>query len=142
MTDVETRFEQVRGVVDTTPEEEIPVALEREVGGLDEALDVVFNKFQRLFDPERAGAGKGVFQYTILTPEAPRHYAVHVVDGTCRVERGVAKQSNVTMTLGLTDFLQLASGTLSGQEAFMSGKLQVAGDMFFSMNWSQWFATP
>ena len=42
---------------------------------------------------------------------------------------GEAPSPNCTVTMAENDFLDLISGKLNGQMAFMTGKLKVAGDM-------------
>jgi putative sterol carrier protein len=47
----------------------------------------------------------------------------------------------VTLTFSLADFLRFVAGQLDGMQAFMAGKLQLAGDMMFATTLQTWFNT-
>lgn len=142
MTDVDTRFDQLVDTIGEQDEAAIAAAAEQRLGSTEKVLDVVFAKFLTLFDPERAGDVTGIFQYAVTTRDGVRHRAVHVGQGRAWLEGGQVAEPTVTLGLSLTDLLLMATGRLSGQDAFMTGKLEVDGDMFFSMNWAQWFPAP
>jgi putative sterol carrier protein len=55
-------------------------------------------------------------------------YNVSLTDGKAKVAKGEAASPNCTIRMGESDFLDLLSGKLNGQMAFMTGKLKVAGD--------------
>ena len=44
-----------------------------------------------------------------------------------------AATPRTTMTIALTDHIAMIEGKLNGQEAFMTGKMRVEGDMGFMM---------
>jgi putative sterol carrier protein len=46
----------------------------------------------------------------------------------------------VTLGMALPDFLRFITGKLDGMQAFMSGKLKLAGDMMFAQTMQTWFA--
>ncbi len=56
-------------------------------------------------------------------------YSVALKDGKATVAAGEAPSPNCTVTMAENDFLDLVSGKLNGQMAFLTGKLKVAGDM-------------
>ncbi|NJD61919.1 MAG: SCP2 sterol-binding domain-containing protein [Deltaproteobacteria bacterium] len=56
------------------------------------------------------------------------NYNVAFTDGVAAVSRGEAPAPACTVTMAEGDFLDLVSGKLNGQMAFMTGKLKVAGD--------------
>jgi putative sterol carrier protein len=56
-------------------------------------------------------------------------YHVAFTDGNAVVRQGEAPAPNCTVTMAENDFLDLLSGKLNGQMAFMTGKLTVAGDL-------------
>jgi putative sterol carrier protein len=49
------------------------------------------------------------------------------------VSQGGAASPNLTLTMSAQDWLDMVSGKLSGQMAFMSGKLKLKGDMGLAM---------
>lgn len=55
-------------------------------------------------------------------------YNVTFADGNASVAKGEAAAPSCTVTMAEGDFLDLLSGKLNGQMAFMTGKLKVAGD--------------
>lgn len=56
-------------------------------------------------------------------------YHVGLMDGKATVAKGEASSPNCTVTIAESDFLDLLSGKLNGQMAFMTGKLKVGGDL-------------
>jgi putative sterol carrier protein len=56
-------------------------------------------------------------------------YHVTLNDGKATVARGDAASPDCTVTMAEGDFLDMVSGKLNGQMAFLTGKLKVAGDM-------------
>ncbi len=55
-------------------------------------------------------------------------YNVAFANGNAKVSSGDAPAPNCTVTMAENDFLELVSGKINGQMAFMTGKLKVAGD--------------
>ena len=55
-------------------------------------------------------------------------YNVAFTDGNAAVAKGEASAPSCTVSMAEPDFLDLVSGKLNGQMAFMTGKLKVAGD--------------
>jgi putative sterol carrier protein len=56
-------------------------------------------------------------------------YSVKMKDGKATVAEGDAPSPNCTVTVAENDFLDMVTGKLNGQMAFLTGKLKVAGDM-------------
>jgi len=56
-------------------------------------------------------------------------YNVTLKDEKASVAEGEAPSPNCTVTVAEGDFLDMVSGKLNGQMAFLTGKLKVAGDM-------------
>jgi putative sterol carrier protein len=84
------------------------------------------------FRPERAQGLKAVIQYDITGPEACT-YHVDIADGRCTLGEGGSPQPQLTLTMSGQDWLDMLGGKLSGQVAFMSGKLKHKGDMSLLM---------
>ncbi len=85
--------------------------------------------FGSLEDRLKASAGKlsgmnCVYQFKV----GDGSYNVAFADGNAKVAKGEASAPNCTVTLAESDFMDLVSGKLNGQMAFMTGKLKVAGD--------------
>ena len=132
-------LEQLEAAVDTTSNEQLREAIARQEGGVDRALDQVFDGMRRAFDPARAAGQSAVVQYELATPDGQRSYVMRFADGRCQVERGSDPSPRVTLRIGMADFLRLVAGRLGGMQAFMSGKLKVGGDLFFAQTYQAWF---
>jgi putative sterol carrier protein len=91
-----------------------------------------FEAMAARFRPERAQNLKAVIQYDITGPEGCT-YHVDIADGQCAVREGGAVQPSLTLTMSAQDWLDMLGGKLSGQVAFMSGKLKHKGDMSLLM---------
>ncbi|WP_020648337.1 SCP2 sterol-binding domain-containing protein [Solimonas variicoloris] len=59
---------------------------------------------------------------------------VHAVvkNGACAVVDGVSSAADVTITMEDDDLVALMKGELNGMTAFMTGKLQVEGDLMLA----------
>lgn len=56
-------------------------------------------------------------------------YNVSVKDGKAAVSEGEALSPNCTVIVSENDFIDMLAGRLSGQTAFFTGRLKVAGDI-------------
>jgi len=84
------------------------------------------------FKPDRAQGVKAVIQYDITGPDGGS-YHVTIGDGTCTLAEGAAASPSLTMIMASQDWLDMLAGKLTGQMAFMSGKLKLKGDMGLAM---------
>jgi putative sterol carrier protein len=84
------------------------------------------------FRAERAQGLKAVIQYDITGPGGCT-YHVDIDNGQCAVHEGSTPQPSLTLTMSAPDWLDMVGGKLSGQVAFMSGKLKHKGDMSLLM---------
>jgi putative sterol carrier protein len=75
--------------------------------------------------PERIAGMKCVYQFRVGNAA----YHVALDDGKAAVSAGEAASPECTISMAEPDFLDLVSGKLNGQTAFLTGKLRVAGDM-------------
>ena len=76
-------------------------------------------------DPSRLAGLNAVYQFRI----GEETYSVSMKDGKAAVAEGPAPDAHCTVTMAEPDFLDLLSGKLNGQIAFLTGKLKVGGDM-------------
>jgi putative sterol carrier protein len=111
-----------------------------EVQGVDEVLDLIFAGLAEAFAPSRAAGQSAVIQYDVVAPGGVRTYQLRVADGRCTVARGAAGPARVTLTLALPDLMRLVAGLLNGPQAFMTGKLKIAGDLMLAQVMQTWFA--
>eukprot|EP00750_Incisomonas_marina_P008096 INCI15224.1.p2 GENE.INCI15224.1~~INCI15224.1.p2 ORF type:complete len:111 (+),score=40.28 INCI15224.1:103-435(+) len=77
---------------------------------------------------------KGVYQFII---KGGNNWIVDLKNGEGKVEQGKAKKANCTITISDEDFVALADGKLNPQQAFMSGKIKLKGNMALAMKLQQ-----
>lgn len=142
MTDLKIGYRTIKELIDTTAPDNVPDAVARQYGGVEAALDHVFDLYRQSFAPERAGGAGGRFQFDVVTPEGEQVYVLTIQDGKCEVGRDSDADPTVTIRLGLADFLRMSTGNTNGAMLAMSGKLEVTGDMMASMNLADWFVMP
>jgi len=99
-----------------------------------------FDLMSSRFKPDKARGLNAVVQYEI-TGEGGGSWHATFKDDTCVVTSGIAANPTLTLTMSAQDWLDMLAGKLSGQMAFMSGKLKLKGDMGLAMKLPSLFAT-
>ena len=90
------------------------------------AVDLL-KKLPSAFQPDAAGDTDCTVQFNISTP-------MHVVikNGTCATRDGASASPDVAITMDDDDLVSLMKGELNGMTAFMTGKLQLEGDLMLA----------
>jgi putative sterol carrier protein len=94
----------------------------------------LINKLPAAFNPGAAAGNNCVIQFNTSTPAY-----VTIKDGACGVSNGSASSPDVTITMEDNDMVQLLKGELNGMTAFMTGKLQVDGDLMLAQRLVNFF---
>ena len=97
------------------------------------ALDIL-KKLPEAFDPDAAAGAEGTVQLNLSTP-----VYVTVAEDVLTVTEGTAADPDVTLTAADDDLLAVLRGDLDGVTAFMSGKLQVDGDLMLAKDMPTFF---
>ena len=91
-----------------------------------------FDQMPSKFRADKAAGVNAIIQYEISGDQGGTWHAI-IKDGTCTVNSGLGTNPNLTLTMASQDWLDMIGGKLSGQMAFMSGKLKLKGDMGLAM---------
>lgn len=90
------------------------------------------------FQPEKAAGLDATLQFMLTGAEAGEWYAV-IKDSKCSVVRGTTPSPKITVTMDSMDFMKLLTGQLDGIQAFMQGKIRLAGDMNLAIKMMNFF---
>jgi len=103
--------------------------------------DAVFNEIGENIknDASLLKSIDGVYQFNINAGGQIKNFTVDLKNAPGGVKSGPAPKADVTISLKEEDLLDLKSGKLNGQQAFMQGKLKIQGNMSFAMKLSQLF---
>ncbi len=99
-----------------------------------QAFDIMPSRFNK----EAAKGLNAVYQFD-LSGDGGGKWQVAIKDQTIEVKEGAADSPNITISMAAQDYLDMLSGKLNGQVAFMSGKLRIAGDMGLALRMQSLF---
>jgi putative sterol carrier protein len=128
-----------------------PILPERELTPLQQMLRPMRDQiepamvFQGLPMVFNAAAAKGVradFQFDLTGPRGGT-WTVRVADGTCEVVEGaVADEPDWRLEMDVDTWIDISTGELMGQEAFMLGRVTLEGDPTLGIRFDELFAPP
>ena len=101
-------------------------------------IETLMSKMPAAFIPEKAPGLDAVIQFK-FTGDEPGDWFAAIKDGKCVVERGVHEAPKMTLTADSSDYVKIFTGELDGMQAFMQGKLKLAGDLNLAMKLTQMF---
>jgi len=102
------------------------------------SLDEWFMSVPARFDSQAAGDMKATYCFKV-TGEGGGDYTVTIENGACKVDRCIAESPDLTVTLGASDMAAIAAGELDPTTAFMTGRLQIEGDIMLAMKIAEVF---
>ena len=98
----------------------------------------LMSKMPKAFRPEEAQGVDTTLQYH-LTGDEGGDWIVRIQDGQCTVADGIAENPNVTLTADAQDYKDVILGKTNAMQAFMMGKLKLAGDLALAMKLPNFF---
>lgn len=101
----------------------------------------VIEMMPEAFLPEKATGVDAVIQFG-LTGEGGGDWTVKIAEGTCTVAEGKAENPKLTLTMAASDYVNMITGKLDGTQAFMMGKLKLAGDFGLATRLMTFFKRP
>ena len=101
-------------------------------------VETLMSKMPEAFLPEKAAGLDAVIQFKFTGAEPGDWYAV-IKDGKVTVEKGVHASPKMTLTADSADYVKIFTGEIDGMQAFMQGKLKLAGDLNLAMKLTQMF---
>jgi len=84
------------------------------------------------FDPKKAVGIDTVIQLSI-TGDNGGDWHIIIKNQKMEIKQGVHPSPAITVKMKDTDYVDMANGKLSGERAFMTGKLKFKGDMSTAM---------
>lgn len=97
------------------------------------AVDLL-NKLPAAFNADAAAGVECTLQFNFSSP-----MNAVIKNGSCAVNAGTASTADVTITMEDDDLVALMKGELNGMTAFMTGKLQIEGDLMLAQRMSAFF---
>ena len=102
-------------------------------------ISELMEKMPSAFIPEKAQGVDAVIHFKFTGEEAGEWNAA-IKDGKVYVAQGIPrKQPNMTLTADSNDYVKIITGEMDGMQAFMQGKIKLAGDLNLAMKLMQMF---
>ncbi len=92
------------------------------------------------FNKDAAKGLNAVYQFD-LSGDGGGKWHVMINNDQCQVKEGPHASPSITISMTAQDYLDMLSGKLNGQVAFMSGKLRISGDMGLALRMQSLFQT-
>lgn len=91
-----------------------------------------FNELPSKINKEKVKGMNAVYQWDITGDNGGKWHVILKNDDV-QIGDGLAESPNITLTLEDQNFMDLVTGKLNGQMAFLTGKLKIQGDMTLAM---------
>jgi putative sterol carrier protein len=101
-------------------------------------IETLMSKMPGAFIAEKAAGLDAVIQFKFTGEEAGDWHAI-IKDGKCEVAKGEHAAPKMTLTADSGDYVKIFTGEIDGMQAFMQGKLKLAGDLNLAMKLTQMF---
>jgi len=101
-------------------------------------IEKLFEMMPDAFKSDAAPGLNAVVQFALTGDQAAEYY-VTIADGACKVNKGKHESPTASLTMDSSDYMDLISGKLNPQMAFMQGKLKLSGDMGLLLRFQSFF---
>jgi putative sterol carrier protein len=98
------------------------------------SADALLKKLPAAFNADAAAGTDCTINFNCSKP-----VNVVIKNGSCTVHEGTAGNADLTITMEDDDLVALMKGELNGMTAFMTGKLQVDGDLMLAQRMGDFF---
>ena len=98
----------------------------------------LMSRMPRAFRPESADGVNTVLQYHLSGEEAG-DWIVTIQEGQCAIAEGTAESPKMTLSADSQDYKDVITGKTNAMQAFMMGKLKLAGDLNLAMKLPNFF---
>jgi putative sterol carrier protein len=105
---------------------------------MEKTIPELMESIPQYFVPEKASGVDAVVQFH-LTGEKGGDWAVTIKNMECSVANGISANPRITFNAEAQDCLDILSGKLDAMRAYMTGKLNVKGDMRLAMRIAGFF---
>jgi putative sterol carrier protein len=107
-------------------------------------LNQIFRQMPKALDREAAEGVTAVIEYRIGGGRAGAEdrYQVVIEGGRCFATRRLEREPTMTLRMDGVTFLKLITGTATGPEVFMTGKLAIEGDLMLAARMPALFRIP
>ena len=99
-----------------------------------------FEAMPTIVNPAAAAGMNKTLQWNI-TGEQAGVWAFQIINGEGKLIPGGVEKPDITFTVSDKDWLAIAEGRLDAMNAYMTGKLKIAGDMMLAMKVPSLFPT-
>ncbi|TPE51579.1 SCP2 sterol-binding domain-containing protein [Maribrevibacterium harenarium] len=95
----------------------------------------VLQQWVERFQPSAAGGVSAVFEFQV--DQETQHILLR--NGQCSLESGEHNDPDATLRMNLSTLQAIASGELDGMAAFLSGDIEVDGDVMLAARLTEFF---
>lgn len=98
----------------------------------------IFTKMPESFQPDAAKGMNVVIQFDV-TGDGGGQWYCDIKDGALEIQNALHENPNLTITVAAQDYIDVSTGKLNAQLAFMTGKLKAKGDLGLAMKMPKLF---
>jgi putative sterol carrier protein len=92
----------------------------------------LMSRLPSAFLPDKATGVQAVVGFKLTGAEAGE-WMMTIKDGSCTVHEGIASNPSLTITADSDEIGKIFSGQMDGIQAFIQGRLRMAGDISLAM---------